>query len=216
MEISNQAQEILEEIWTEEEEKGSKAVTPDQIGISPEDEALKELIDKGILVLRDGSLSLTPKGYEEARNAIRRHRLAERLLYDVLETGSQILEDRACKFEHLLYEGIDENICTLLGHPKFCPHGKPIPPGECCLRAKETGERVVSALSELKPGQKGRIAYLQARNSKELQKLMAMGVLPGTPIELRRRFPSYIFKVGYTEYAVDRETADQIYVRLER
>jgi len=138
------------------------------------------------------------------------------LLYDVLETGSQILEEGACKFEHLLYEGIDESICTLLGHPRFCPHGKPIPPGECCLRARETGERVVSALTDLKPGQKGKIAYLQAKNSKELQKLMAMGILPGTPIELRRRFPSYIFRVGYTEYAVDRETADQIYVRLER
>ncbi|MCD6505442.1 metal-dependent transcriptional regulator [Candidatus Poribacteria bacterium] len=215
MKISNQAQEILEEIWTEEEE-GNKTITPDHIGVPPDDEAIKELIDKGILILKDGKLVLTPKGREEARNAIRRHRLAERLLYDVLETGSQILEDRACRFEHLLYEGIDESICTLLGHPRFCPHGKPIPPGECCLRARETGERVVSALTDLKPGQKGKIAYLQAKNSKELQKLMAMGILPGTPIELRRRFPSYIFRVGYTEYAVDRETADQIYVRLER
>ncbi len=216
MEISNQAQEILEKIWIEVEERGNETVTPDQIGISPDDGAIKELIDKEMLALRDDRLTLTPRGHEEARNAIRRHRLAERLLYDVLETGSQILEDRACKFEHLLYEGIDESICTLLGHPKFCPHGKPIPPGECCLRARETGERVVSALTDLKPGQKGKIAYLQARNSRELQKLMAMGILPGTPIELRRRFPSYIFKVGYTEYAVDRETADQIYVRLER
>lgn len=213
VQVSNQAQELLERIWLETEEKGREEVELDRLGISPEDGTLEELIRLGLVNVSEGVLKLTPQGYEEAKSAIRRHRLAERLLVDVLETGYQLLEERACKFEHLLFEGIDEKICTLLGHPKVCPHGNPIPPGRCCLEAKE-GERVVAPLSDLKPGDKGKIAYLQASSSKELQKLMAMGVLPGAPIELKRRFPSYVFKVGYTEYAVDKRVADQIYVRI--
>ncbi len=75
--------------------------------------------------------------------------------------------------------------------------------------------RLVAALADLNPGQGGKIAYVQSRQSQEIQKLMSIGILPGTPIHLIRRFPSYVFEVGNTQYAVDKDIANEIYVRLE-
>ena len=215
MEISEVSQEILEKLWTtlEEEKKDSISIT--DLGLDNQPPELHELVDLKLVSIFGDLLELTPQGRKEAEGAIRRHRLAERLLNDVLETKHSVLEENACKFEHLIYEGIDENICTLLGHPKVCPHGRPIPPGECCRKGKEIGEPVVAALADLNPGQGGRIAYVLSHQSPEVQKLVAIGILPGTPIHLIQRYPSYVFEVGNTQYAVDSNIANEIYVRME-
>ena len=63
-------------------------------------------------------------------------------------------------------------------------------------------------------GKKGRVAYIYAPESNQLQKLMAMGVLPGAPISLIQSFPSYVFQIRRTQFAVDKEVAEAIYVRL--
>jgi putative ABC transport system ATP-binding protein len=85
--------------------------------------------------LEDGStiVELTAKGRQKAADIIRRHRLAERLFTDslALENESEI-EQQACKFEHILSREATDKICTFLGHPKTCPHGAPIPAGNCC------------------------------------------------------------------------------------
>src|SRR6266487_606552 len=83
----------------------------------------------------DGSMvvELTERGRQRAADIIRRHRLAERLFTDslALESESEI-EQQACKFEHILSPEATDKICTFLGHPKTCPHGAPIPRGDCC------------------------------------------------------------------------------------
>jgi DtxR family Mn-dependent transcriptional regulator len=71
------------------------------------------------------------------------------------------------------------------------------------------------ALTELRPGEPGEIAYLAASDVRKMQKLMSMGVLPGTSVTLTRTYPSYIFKVGQSEFAVDEELAREIFVRKE-
>jgi len=215
MKLSESAQEILEELWTTLEEKNKNSISLNDLELDEQASELRELVDLKLVSPSGNLLELTPQGRKEAEGAIRRHRLAERLLNDVLETKHSTLEENACKFEHLIYEGIDENICTLLGHPKVCPHGRPIPPGECCRKGKETGEPVVSALADLSPGQQGKIVYVLSRQSQEIQKLVAIGILPGTSIQLIQRYPSYVFKVGNTQYAVDKNIANEIYVRLE-
>jgi DtxR family Mn-dependent transcriptional regulator len=116
--------------------------------------------------------------------------------------------------EHVLFDGLDDGICTLLGHPEFCPHGKPIPRGACCRQARESVTRLIAPLNELEPGQHGRIAYIQMNNPARLQKLMAMGVLPGVAVSLVRRSPSFVFEAGYSQFAVDDEIAGSVYVRL--
>ncbi len=83
----------------------------------------------------DGSVvvELTARGRQRAADIIRRHRLAERLFTDslALESESEI-EQQACKFEHILSPEATEKICKFLGHPRTCPHGAPIPAGQCC------------------------------------------------------------------------------------
>jgi Fe2+ transport system protein FeoA len=74
--------------------------------------------------------------------------------------------------------------------------------------------QVIASLGQLQPGQGGHIAYLEMNNPRHLQKLMAMGVLPGVPLRLLHCFPSYVFETGYSQFAVDEKIANDIYVRL--
>jgi DtxR family Mn-dependent transcriptional regulator len=118
--------------------------------------------------------------------------------------------------EHALFDGLDESICTLLGHPRFCPHGKQIPPGACCQEERSSVGRLVAPLNELESGDHGQIAYIQMQDPQRLQKLMAMGVLPGVPLRVLRNSPSYVFEAGYSQFAVDEDIAADIFVRLKR
>jgi len=210
MRPSESAQELLELLWitTEEEAKAGLVIE----GRPPE--GVDELVQLDFTKWNGKRLTLTAAGRPEAAQAVRRHRLAERLLVDVLATEEAQVDEHACRFEHVLLDGVDESICTLLGHPRFCPHGKPIPPGKCCKQMQESVARLIAPLYDLQPGQRGQIAYIQMNNPKRLQKLMAMGVLPGVPITLLHRFPSFVFEAGYSQFAVDKEIAADIYVRL--
>jgi putative ABC transport system ATP-binding protein len=85
----------------------------------------------------DGSLivEFTARGRQRAADIIRRHRLAERLFTDSLAMDSETeIEQQACKFEHILSPEATDKICAFLGHPRTCPHGAAIPPGQCCGR----------------------------------------------------------------------------------
>lgn len=155
---------------------------------------------------------LTLAGKDAARDVVRRHRLAERLLCDVLNVKADEMEEDACRFEHVLKRDVEEKVCALLGHPATCPHGKPIPEGACCERHRADTIRRVSALCDGEVGCPGFVAYLSARDEEEVRKLMAMGILPGVAVRLLRRFPSYVFQVGYSQFAVDRELAEKIFV----
>ncbi len=212
MKVSESAQEQLELLWVATQEEGQ----PD---LAPEDsarEAWDELVRLGLASRSGNRVRVTEAGRLEAAEAVRRHRLAERLLADVLMMEEAVLDERACSLEHGLFDGVDDSICTLLGHPRFCPHGKPIPAGKCCREKRASVERLIAPLSELQPGQRGHIAYLQVNDQGHLQKLMAMGVLPQVPITLVRRFPSFVFEAGYSQFAVDEEIAAKIHVRLAR
>jgi len=212
MELEENAEEILESLWIRTEDK-KKPLTLDDLEVT-ENTPIKQLLNANYISVSDGQVVLTNKGRPEARNVVRRHRLAERLLADVLGTGDILMHEKACKFEHLLDRGLDESICSLLGHPKVCPHGKPIPPGRCCKQEQTQAQRLVSPLSQLVRGQKGKVAYIYAPESSQLEKLMAMGILPGAPVSLIQSFPSYVFQVRQTQFTVDKEIADAIYVRL--
>jgi|GEM_PF-395615 Fe2+ transport system protein A len=67
-------------------------------------------------------------------------------------------------------------------------------------------------LCAMEPRKTGKIDHLETKNPGILQKLIAMGILPGMPITLLRRSPSYLFEVDQTRYAVDKEIANHIYV----
>ena len=215
MKVSAKAEEILEALWIATEEQGEDAAHLSTLGVGPEDEALTELIRQSYIEIRGERVLLRQEGRPEARMTVRRHRLAERLMMDILDVKGGEGNAKACELEHLLHQGVDTKICTLLNHPTTCPHGNPIPPGECCENARSRGEVGVVALTELKAGQSGEIAYLTTGDTKKMQKLMSMGVLPGNQLTLTQTFPSYIFKVGYSQFAVDQELAREIFVRKD-
>ncbi len=209
MELIDRAEEILETLWVEIVEH-KKA--PD-IRLLKDDTAFKKLLEEEYLSL-EGKQLLTAKGVNEGRLCVRRHRLAERLLVDVLHVKAGLVHETGCKLEHILHKGLEDNICILLGHPKSCPHGRPIPQGNCCKGRKRKLESLVMPLSELRKGQGGEIAYIHTTDRKMLKKIMAMGALPGLSITLRQRFPSYVFQIGESRFAVDKNVAEQIQVWL--
>lgn len=210
MPLNETAQKLLEQLWViTNEENGPGLVVNDSM---PDE--IDELIQLGLAKRSNGHLTLTAAGQPKAAQVVRRRRLAERLLTDLLTTEDALLNEQTCRLEHDLFDGLTDKICTLLGHPRFCPHGKPIPPGECCRQKRRSVEQLIAPLSELQAGQRGYIAYLQMHNPQRLQKLMAMGVLPGVPITLLRRFPSFVFEANYSQFAVDEEIAADIFVRL--
>jgi len=210
--LSDVAEELLAGLWPEQE---AAAAAPDPKSVSTR-EAVEELQAKGLVEANGPALSLTATGLTTAAGVVRRERLAERLLADVLNVSGALATETACRFEHLLRRGLDDEICTLLGHPRVCPHGSPIPPGPCCAEGAQAAAKVVSSLADLSPGQGGVIAYLQSQRREVMSRLLAMGATPGAPIVLRQRFPSLVFALGHTELAVDEETARDIYVRLTR
>ncbi len=213
MKVSDGAEEILEFLWVATEEKGEDAALLEDLGIRADDASLAELADLAYVEIHGERVRLRQEGCDEARMTVRRHRLSERLMMDILDIKGTSGNERACEFEHLLHHGVDTKICTLLNHPTTCPHGKPIPPGTCCEEARRKGEVGVVALTELKPGEGGEIAYLAASDVRKMQKLMSMGVLPGSDLALIRTYPSFIFKVGNSEFAVDEDLAREIFVR---
>jgi len=213
MKLSAKAEEILEALWIATEEKGEISVPLETVGVGPEDEDLRELDRRAFIEIREERLLLRSEGRPEAAMTVRRHRLAERLLMDILDLKGAKGNAKACEFEHLLHHGVDTKICTLLNHPTTCPHGNPIPPGRCCEEARAAGETGVIPMTELRPGQSGEIAYLSTVDPKKMQKLMTMGVLPGNRLTLNRTYPSFIFRVGNSEFAVDQDLAREIFVR---
>lgn len=210
--LSDRAQEILENLWVNGEEKK----LPVEVSVLRGDPALEELLDSGYLKVSEGKTYLSKEGIEEARACVRRHRLAERLMADVFSLKKDSIHEAGCKFEHVLHEELEENICTLLGHPTECPHGSSIPPGKCCEEFKTHPEPIVKSLADLKNGEAGTIAYIHTREKKELQKIMALGALPGSQIKLVQRFPSYVFQVGNSQFAVDKPLAKKIFVRPKK
>jgi DtxR family Mn-dependent transcriptional regulator len=213
MKLSEKAEEVLEALWIAVEEEGQAFLDPDTMGFPADDPAYRELTGQALIEIRQGMVYFRTEGREEGKITIRRHRLAERLMMDVLNIRGEDGDHRACQFEHLLNEGVDVKVCTMLNHPTTCPHGKPIPPGDCCAEARAQGDLGIVPLTEFKSGQEGEIAYILTEDNKKMQKLMAMGVLPGNKITLVQSFPSYIFRVGYSEFAIDTNLAREIFVR---
>lgn len=209
MTLTDRAEEILETLWIEniEHKKNPNVV------VLKDNIAFKELLKGGYLTL-EGRQLLTSKGLDEGKLCVRRHRLAERLLVDVLNIKAKSVHATGCKLEHILQKGLEDNICILLGHPRSCPHGRPIPEGKCCKKGKRKTESLAMPLSEMRKGQKGKIAYIHTSNKEALRKIMAMGALPGLFIKLVQRFPSYVFQIGESQFAIDKNMAKQIQVWL--
>ncbi|KPK65440.1 MAG: hypothetical protein AMK73_02960 [Planctomycetes bacterium SM23_32] len=208
-ELTEREEEILEHLWILIEEQHERA-DPGMLADAYELRSLKQL---GLVELGDREAKLTREGRLEAQGCVRRHRLAERLLKDVLDSDDEEMHAAGCKLEHGLHRGLEERVCTMLGHPRVCPHGKPIPPGDCCRRMERQTGPLLTTVAELERHEPAVVAYLHSAEVADLRKLMAIGALPGTELVVRQRFPSFLVELGGSQFGIDEHMARQIYVR---
>ena len=124
---------LLQAVWHAREDTGQTHVSTERLPEFTHNRAMFSLLaQQEWIALSDGRLALTKHGELRARQAIRRHRLAERLFFDTFGMSEEQLHDSAHKIEHSLTSEVTDKICTFLHHPKTCPHGSPIPRGQCC------------------------------------------------------------------------------------
>lgn len=218
MKISESAEEVLEKIWVFLEDNDEGLISSEIE--SYDKQIVKELEDLKLIENKGNDIKLTSVGFKEAQKVIRRHRLAEKLLHDVLGLSGEDMETAACNFEHIMEGGVEESICKLLSHPKNCPHGKPIPPcgcnkeGSCSCSAavREIIKKTVLPLTKLDEGQIGEIVYIKSEKHDNLHKILSIGVLPGRRVKIIQTYPSHVFQMEHTQIAVDSEIAESIYV----
>ncbi|NQS97752.1 MAG: metal-dependent transcriptional regulator [candidate division Zixibacteria bacterium] len=176
---------------------------------------LQEIVDTNHIIIDEKDrVQFLPKGEREFLSLIRRHRLAERLFHDVLDISDEEgSEEMVCKVEHILTEDVTDSICTLLGHPTICPHGKPIPPGRCCELKDDQVKPLVVPLSRIEIGSEGTIAFMSTNDRTMMERLAAMGLIPGIKLKLQQLKPAVVILFEETVLSLDTEFADAVYIR---
>jgi DtxR family Mn-dependent transcriptional regulator len=206
--------EILELLWSMKE-KGSNSYAEliKNIGDNNAPEVIRKMEKSGLITVSDNAVEFKEKGEARARDLTRRHRLAERLFYDVLEVEMEESEHTACEIEHFLSPTVTDSVCSFLGHPPTCPHGKPIPRGECCFKYRHKIKPIVTQLKELEIGSQGRIVFIVPSESSRLERLASLGIIPGSTVKLKQKKPSYVIEVDETTLAIDSVIVEEIYVK---
>jgi len=197
--------ELLEAFW-EVRERGELSLRALEEHL-PEG-GVQALRNEGMLRIEDGEPVLSEDAETRARDIVRRHRLAERLFYDVLDLTD--FEKDACSFEHVISRNVEEALCTFLGHPPTCPHGRPIPKGNCCSALTKKLTPLVSNLQHLDVGAEASVAFLKTAH---LDKLAAMGLSPGSTIRLIQKKPVVVIEIDQTTLALDKDIVRGIFVR---
>jgi DtxR family Mn-dependent transcriptional regulator len=215
MEIEQAVEELLEQLWTLREQ--GAAAPADFAGVAVNFDpsaAIAEARRRGWVSMRNEHLELTPPGNQRAAGVMRRHRLAERLLFDVIHVDRDAMEAGACELEHahILSEEATDRVCAFLGHPPTCPHDRPIPRGRCCEKFAHAVRPLVTPLSESAVGADYRIVFIASRAHRRLDRLSAFGVVPGAQLRLHQRLPTFIIQVGGTDIALEAEVVADIFV----
>jgi len=174
---------------------------------------LRTMARDGLVELTDSEARLTEKGMQAAREIVRRHRLGETLFSQLFDLEEEEAEKTACEFEHILSPQVTTSVCTYLGHPPVCPHGKSIPKGKCCDTFRLEMEPLVKRLSDLRLGESGAIVFMAPDSKSRLARLSGLGVVPGGLLRLVQKRPSVVVEVGQTTLALDPGIADEIFVK---
>ena len=177
MSPEQQIEEMAEEIWslTERGENlRARVVEGSKLGDETALGVLDEMARRAMIETRGESVVLLAPGKELGRRVVRRHRLAEVLLGQVLAVGEEAAESTACQVEHILSREVTDRICTYLGHPPTCPHGKEIPRGDCCASFRKELQPLVQPLADLPIGASGRIVFITPALYRRLDRLVSL------------------------------------------
>jgi DtxR family Mn-dependent transcriptional regulator len=209
-------EEYLETILEIEEEgvRPIRARLVERLGLSAPavSETVNRLVEQGYAELRDDrSLHLTPKGRTLATTVVRRHRLAERLLTDVIGLEWEKVHREADRWEHAISADVEEKLVALLGDPATCPHGNPIPGTKRAVDPRPT-----VALADAAPGPVvvGRISEKMELDDEALQMLVTARLVPECEaIVVTRDLSGVTVKTDTGEHVVPISVASLMYVR---
>jgi len=169
-------------------------------------EMLRRLEHQGYVRGADDGFALTPSGLAKATKVVRRLRLAERLLSDILKLELPKVYDEACKMEHVISDEVEARLATVLGHPRMCPHGLPIP-------GEGGGLPATHGLLEVPLGQRLSVASVPEEDAEMLTYLAEQGLVPGAAIVVEEIAPfngPVTVTVEGTKRAISREVASRV------
>ncbi len=208
-------EEALKYLWLKEEGWQINELKPIlKYQLSNRD--FQSLEDEGLVLRNNGNWELTDEGRHVASDIIRRTRLAEWLFREILKAPETEIEESACRMEHLLTEETATRICTLLGHPKTCPHGNPIPRGKCCVENRKVIEPIFIPLTHVPINTTGKVVSITVEESRAEHILASLGLIPGVEIKVVQRVPSFIVEIDETVVALDKDLAERVYIRILR
>jgi DtxR family transcriptional regulator, Mn-dependent transcriptional regulator len=172
---------------------------------------LRQLKSQGLIKYRPNKgTSLTALGSSKALAIIRRHRLWERFLTDILGMQWDKVHEEACKLEHVASPEIERRLASILGNPDSCPHGNSIPLQDGMVKVEEA-----VSLSMLKPGQKATIIAIRREDAWLLRDLKKMNLRPGTIVTILENdeTDSIKVKVNKNRILINSEIANYLMVK---
>jgi DtxR family Mn-dependent transcriptional regulator len=184
----------------------------DRLGVSSvsANEMIKKLGARGLVTYEPyKGVTLTAEGQTQALCVIRRHRLWERFLADVLGISWDRVHEEACQLEHATSSLVEEKLAQFLNEPETCPHGHPVAGTDCCC---EEG----LPLSELEPGQCAVVLRVAEHDADLLRYLAELELRPQAMIEIEEVAPfdgPLTVRIGECHRVVGRQVASQITVR---
>ncbi|MBA7479739.1 HTH-type transcriptional regulator MntR [subsurface metagenome] len=228
---SESVEEYLEAIYSFNE-KGKLARTTalsKKLKVTPPSvtQMIKKLADEGLVEYEPykGAM-LTGRGMAHAQKVVRKHRLLERFLHDFLGLSRNKVHDEACRMEHGLSDEAAAALCKALDKPETCPDDeKIIPPcpldvSDCddCAAVREEGSlKLLTQLSNLKPGEEGIIAFIRAGN-RAYQRLLDMGLTKGTRVRVLNSAPfqgPIGIEIRGSNLALGRGLAGHVFIEIQ-
>ena len=196
------------------------AKVADYMGVSSPSsyEMLKRLETQGLLHSgTEQGFRLTPQGLETATRVIRRLRLAERLLTDILRLDLPDVYAEACKMEHVISPEVEARLDDVLEHPSTCPHGLPIPPIAGAPLTRPAPPDALPTLDRIAVWGRAVVTSIPEEDRAIVAHLVEVGLIPGAPVQVREVGPlegPITVMVGSQIRALGRAVARRVRVRL--
>ncbi|MEU1955711.1 metal-dependent transcriptional regulator [Nocardia rhamnosiphila] len=173
-----------------------------------------------LLVAGDRHLELTEKGRSMAVAVMRKHRLAERLLVDIIGLDWQNVHAEACRWEHVMSEDVERRLVEVLNHPTTSPYGNPIPGLDELGISAQLLEEPLKRLSELPQGRTHavvvrRLAEHIQTDPEVIGRLREAGVVPDARVTVESKPGAVVITVpGHSGYELPDEMAHAVQVKL--
>ena len=215
--LSRPDREALKAVYrlTQDEPGAHTGALADHLNLSPGTvtATVKKLAERGLLDHKPyKGVELTEAGRRAAISAIRRHRIVERFLADMLGYAWNEADKHAAAFEHDIPQEVEDRLFAALNRPATCPHGFPIPEPDV------TEMDALPPLYALKPGDVAIVAVPGSTDPDVVEFLGTLGLRPGVRVEVQEKHPfdgPLVLRVEGKERTVGERIANQIYVRKE-